>query len=79
MRQPDQSPAGVRVRLSHFVHIKVLIFSRWDPRHTPFTQLVNEMVDMDVKSLKRGSDLADIPSDPASVAGISQAAVSPKP
>jgi hypothetical protein len=37
------------------------------------------MVDMDVKSLKRGSDLADIPADPASVAGISQAAVSPKP
>jgi hypothetical protein len=77
--QSGQSPARVGVRLQCLVHLRELTFISWDPRHTPFSQLVDEMVDMDVQVLKRGNDVADIPADIASIAGISQAASGPKP
>ena len=48
----------------------LLTFFRWNPRHTPFVQLVNEMVDMDVQILQRGHDIADVPADTASLAGL---------
>lgn len=47
-----------------FCHSHVPHFS-WDPRHTPFSQLVHEMVDMDIQILQRGSNIADIPADTA--------------
>jgi hypothetical protein len=56
-----------------FCHSHVAHFS-WDPRHTPFAQLVHEMVDMDIQILQRGSDTADIPADTATYPIASNAA-----
>lgn len=43
----------------------------WNPRHTPFVQLVNEMVDTDVEILRRGLNVADLPADTSSILGLS--------
>ena len=47
-----------------------LTYFSWNPRHTPFVQLVNEMVDMDVKVLRDGLSVADIPPEVAKLAEL---------
>ncbi len=38
---------------------------------TPFNQLVNEMVDMDIQTLQRGDDAASSPADARDVSNFS--------
>ncbi len=38
---------------------------------TPFNQLVNEMVDMDIQTLQRGGDAASSPADARDVSSFS--------
>jgi hypothetical protein len=42
---------------------KFSTFCSWNPLMTPFNQLVNEMVDMDIQTLQRGGDTASSPAD----------------
>jgi hypothetical protein len=70
MRQSSQSPARVGVSfvfvLMHVDSSHACMF-RWNPRHTPFVQLVNEMVDMDVQILQSGIYVADLPADATNI------------
>ncbi len=50
---------------------KNLTFCSWNPLMTPFNQLVNEMVDMDIQTLQRGGDAASSPADARDVSSFS--------